>query len=271
MTERDVVAATPSPRTRTTLAADLRHLGLAQGATVLVHCSLSALGWVSGGAVAVVEALRDALGPAGTLVMPAQSADLTDPGTWRSPAVPLAWQQPVRDSLPAYDPRTTPSRGMGAVAELFRTWPGVRRSSHPVFSFAALGPQADRITREQPLEDPFGEASPLGCLDYVGADILLLGVGFDRCTAFHLAERRAWPDRTPVREGSPVLVNGERRWMRYTVPPLDPGPFPAAGAFLADAGICRTGLVGSASSYLFPVGPALHAVVALWQAGTRKG
>ncbi|GAA0577156.1 hypothetical protein GCM10009416_14700 [Craurococcus roseus] len=60
--EAVAIASTPCPRTREGLGADLRRLGLSAGDTVLVHCSLHAIGWVSGGAVAVVEALRDALG-----------------------------------------------------------------------------------------------------------------------------------------------------------------------------------------------------------------
>src|SRR5690348_12498797 len=52
------------------LAADLRHLGLAPGMTVLVHSSLSRLGHVVGGAEAVVDALVTAVAPGGTVLFP---------------------------------------------------------------------------------------------------------------------------------------------------------------------------------------------------------
>src|SRR5919107_1333271 len=74
---------TPPPTgplvTRDDIAAQLRLLGVQAGETLLVHSSLSSLGWVNGGSVAVVRGLLDALGPEGTLVVPTQTGDLSDP------------------------------------------------------------------------------------------------------------------------------------------------------------------------------------------------
>ncbi|WP_459697883.1 AAC(3) family N-acetyltransferase [Acidisoma sp. C75] len=263
--EAAVVAATPAPRTRESLARDLRCLGLSAGGTVLVHCSLRSIGWVCGGATAVILALQDVLTGAGTLVMPAHSTQLTDPAGWQVPAVPLAWHDEIRATLPAYDPRTTPTRGMGAVAEQFRTWPGVRRSLHPALSFAALGPEAARITRDQPLDDPFGDGSPLAALYGLGAQILLIGVGFERCTALHLAERRAWPDRPRLAAGAPIMVEGRRCWVSTMAPPVDAAAFPAAGLRLIEAGLVRTGDLGSARCLFMPMAPVVDAAGALWR------
>lgn len=63
--------------TRGTIAAGLRELGVRSDDTLLVHSSLSSLGWVCGGPVAVVQGLLDALGPDGTLVVPTQTGDLS--------------------------------------------------------------------------------------------------------------------------------------------------------------------------------------------------
>ena len=67
------VLSSRTPVTRRRLAADLRELGLREGATAMVHNSMRSLGWVVGGSQAVVEALLDCLGPAGTLCVPSRT------------------------------------------------------------------------------------------------------------------------------------------------------------------------------------------------------
>ncbi|MFC7484654.1 aminoglycoside N(3)-acetyltransferase [Luedemannella flava] len=172
------------------LGADLRRLGVRPGDTVLAHTSLSSLGWVCGGAVAVVQALLDVLGENGTLVVPAQTANNRDPSLWSDPAVDEADWPAIRANLPAFDPAITPSHRMGVIAEQVRTWPGARRSDHPQTSFAAVGARAEELMADHRLTSPLGEHSPLARLEEADARILLLGVGMAVCTSFHLAEYR---------------------------------------------------------------------------------
>jgi aminoglycoside 3-N-acetyltransferase len=95
--EKDLIDRTPEPRTRQSLAKDLRRLGLETGAVAIVHSSLSSLGWVCGASVAVVQALMDVITPSGTLVMPAHSGEYSDPANWEHPPVPDSWQGPIRE------------------------------------------------------------------------------------------------------------------------------------------------------------------------------
>lgn len=80
MAESDVIEkSVDGPVVHERLVSDLRRLGIETGMTLLVHCSLSSIGWVVGGPVTVVKALLECIGPRGTLVMPTHSGDLSDP------------------------------------------------------------------------------------------------------------------------------------------------------------------------------------------------
>ena len=250
MSETNAIGKANAPRTRQSLAADLRLLGLEAGVTVLVHSSLSSLGWVSGGPVAVVQALMDVLTPSSTLVMPTHSGDLSDPARWENPPVPQSWWQTIRDTMPAFDPRYTPTRGMGSIVETFRKWPGVLRSAHPAMSFAAWGRHAQLITAGHDLDYPLGEASPLARIYDLDGWVLLLGVGYDSNTSYHLAEYRA-PGAEPDILGAPVLVEGQRQWVEYKDIDIDSQIFPDIGAKMEEVVPLSLGQVGSAQSRYF--------------------
>lgn len=247
--------AAPRPVTRARLAADLTGLGLGPGSIVMVHTSLRSLGWVVGGEQTVLDALRDAVGVDGTIVMPAQSWQLCDPAFLQDQ--PADWWQTIRDNLPVYDPDITPTRTMGVVAELFRTIPGTLRSTHPHRSIAANGPAAATITAVHDLDSPAGERSPLRALYDLGASVLLLGTTPATLTALHLAEQRAtWPGRHLVRNGAALMRDGARRWVSWDELWPEDDDFPdVVEAFTAGGGDCRAGTVGDALSQLIAVRP----------------
>jgi aminoglycoside 3-N-acetyltransferase len=239
------------PFTRSTLARDLARLGVAADSVVMVHSSLSRLGWVAGGAQAVVLALLDAVGPGGTVVVPTHSTHLTDPAGWKHPPVDPAWWDTIREETPGYDAALTPTRSMGAVVECFRHLPGVRRSNHPTVSVAAVGPLRDEIVGRHELAYGLGEGSPLARLYDFDATVLLLGVGHANNTSLHLGEYRAhYHSKRWVTQASPVMVEGERRWVRW--PDLDPddSDFEALGAAFAATGQETIGPIGAGTARL---------------------
>lgn len=248
--EADAIQRVDDPVTVDSLVDDLRGLGVDPGGTVLVHSSLSALGWVVGGAPAVVDALRTAVTDAGTLVMPTFTPQYADPAGWENPPVPAEWAASVRGSMPPFRPLITPTRGVGAIPECFRTYPDVVRGEHPEVSFAAWGRDAASVATDHRLDDGLGEGSPLARLYERDADVLLLGVGHAVNTSFHLAEYRAAVETGRVTNEAPVRRGGERVRVEYGDVDRDAGDFPDLGAdFEREVG-STLGTVGAADARL---------------------
>jgi aminoglycoside 3-N-acetyltransferase len=242
-----------APATVASLAQDLRNLGPVEGATVLVHSSLSALGWVVGGAEAVVLALEKALGPEGTLMMPAYSENAPEPSLWKNPPVPEMWWATIRKEWPPFDADLSPAIRLGAIAETFRKQRGTVRSFHPNHSFCARGPNARRLLDEHSLDESLGESSPLARLYDLSGWILLLGVDHSSNSSFHLAEyRAAWPgkhERRPLKARMVREQSVEEVLIRDL--DLDSDDFGKLGEeFDRVPGAVRTGLVAYAEARL---------------------
>ena len=237
--------------TRESLATQLRALGVTAGGVVLVHTSYKSLGFVVGGPQAAVEALLDAAGPEGTIVVPTHTPDNSDPESWSNPPVSPAWWEPIRRGSPGFDVDRTPaSRYMGRLAELVRTWPGALRSGHPQVSFAAVGRRAAEIVRDHSLADGLGEPSPLGAVYRLDGQVLLLGCGHDTNTSLHLAETRR-PHPPQLAAGASVRgADGVARWTRWTEVDVDASDFDRIGADFEKEDGATLGPVGAATARL---------------------
>ncbi|PKM58300.1 MAG: AAC(3) family N-acetyltransferase [Firmicutes bacterium HGW-Firmicutes-3] len=208
----------------------LKEVEIVKGNTVMVHVSLSSMGFVCGGPQIVIEALLEAVGPEGTIMMPSQSWKNLDPETGVHWEEPKAWWQAIRENWPAYDKKITPTNTMGAVAEMFRQWPGAFRSDHPARSVAAVGKNAEYLTQDHDLSNIFGEGSPIDKLYHLDGKVLLMGVSYDKSTSIHLADAKAaYPSKHTIRESSAIRLDGKREWVTYETLYVDGEDFQEIG------------------------------------------
>ncbi|MBY9004876.1 MAG: AAC(3) family N-acetyltransferase [Candidatus Lokiarchaeota archaeon] len=214
--EFDIVKNTTKPNTAGSFKKDLISLGLKEGEILIVHSSLSKMGWTVGGPVALIDALMDLITPKGTLIMPTFTSGNTEPSEWQYPPVPEEWWSSIREYIPAFHPDKIPTRGMGSIPETFRKYPNVIRSNHPTTSFAAWGKYAKKIVKNHPLENDLGLDSPLGKIYELDGQILLLGVPHLNNSSLHLAEYLCeYPGKEYITIGSAIYVNKKRRWVTW--------------------------------------------------------
>jgi aminoglycoside 3-N-acetyltransferase len=219
------------------------------GDHVLVHAALRRVGRVLGGADAILDALRIAVGPKGTVL------GYTD---WDGQDDVEAYPD-LRDDAPVFDPLASRAiRENGFFPEMLRTTPGARRSGNPGASMAAIGARAEWFTADHALDYGYGPASPLGKLVEAGGKTLMLGAPLDTMTLLHHAEHLAdfSPKRirhyvTPMREGDRTV------WRHFeefdTTEPPEGLPDDYFAAIVADflrTGRGARGRVGEASSVL---------------------
>ena len=165
-------------RKKDEIVAQLAALGLRHGDIVMTHASLRRVGPIEGGAAALIEAQRAAVGAAGTLLMVLSATDDT------------------------FDARTSPVdvTELGWLAETFRTHPGVVVSDHPASRFGALGIAAVALLEPTPLHDYYGPGSVLERFTNRGGKVLRLGANPDTVTLTHYAEYLAdLPHKNRVR------------------------------------------------------------------------
>lgn len=229
-----------APATRTSLAEELRSLGVRAGAPLMIHSSLRRVGPVVGGAEALLGALVDATRPGGTLIM-ILGADLSVP----------------------FDAKTTPVdvEEMGVLGEVFRQHPEVRVNDHAAARYGALGPASWTLLEPSPLHDYHGPGSVLERFTDAGGMVLRLGANVDTVTLTHWAEYLAQvPDKRRVKLRYTRADTGEQ-WIESLddtdgIREWPPGDyFPQIWLDFLAAGHARRGAVGRSVAELFDAQP----------------
>ena len=195
--------------TESQLLNTFRSLGIKEGDTLLVHSSLSKIGFVENGPKTVVDALLNAVGTNGHLLMPT------------SPNASLQYDY-IRE-LEVFDVANSPSR-LGVITEYFRKLPEVKRSAHPTEPVACVGPEADYFTEGHFGElTPYTAKSPFYRVSERGGKILYMGVTLDNAgTNLHTLEDAVADFEYPVYHEDVFDVkvrfeNGEEREMKTRV------------------------------------------------------
>ena len=244
--------------TRAALAAGLARLGVQPGDALFIHSSLKSLGYVEGGAAAVIGALQDAVGPQGTLLLPTY---YLPGGTLRAACATPGY---------VFDARRHGTH-MGRLPEAFLACGDIHRSIHPTHSVSAWGRHAAWLTEgHHRAPSIFGAGSPwqrfLGCQN---AKVLGLGISMGPVTFYHALEDAmgdAFP--VPVWEGPTAqlacLDHDGRRWevpVRPYAPAIaqrridQPGRGDLRDYFEREfdaAGLRVNGQVGDAASWCIP-------------------
>jgi len=246
----------------------MKALGVRPGDILMVHCSLSSLGYVVGGADTVVIALLEVVGASGTLVaMTGWEHDPYHLNQW-----PAALQDAYRRDPPHFDPEVSEAvREYGRIPERIRTWPGARHSTHAEARFSAIGKAAKWITENQPWDHPGGPDSPLAKLVEADGSVLMLGAPLETLTVLHHAEELAKvPNKRLVTYSAPLRTPSGIEWREVHDIDTSEGAFPyeqvvgardgfeVIGEEALAGGIGNAGQVGESRSYLFPARPLVE-------------
>lgn len=209
------------------LVTQLRTLGVRPGSVLLVHTSFRNVGPLDGGPDELIDALIEAVGPDGTVVMPSWTGDDDEP----------------------FDQTVTPCREhLGIVADTFWRRPGVLRGNHP-FAVAAVGAQAEYVTSAPFVLPPHAKDSGVARVHDLGGWVLLLGVDHDSNTTIHFAELTAG---VPYWQACSITIleNGRPKRIHYGENDHCCRRFNMAGEWLRERGLQREGAVGNAHAML---------------------
>jgi len=240
----------------TDILADLHTAGIKPGDGLFVHSSLSQIGYVVGGPRTLIQALLHTVGSQGLICMPGFSVDAYDPTEIHDLKIDVSRRDHIKQQVPGFDAALSSVRQNGSVPEAFRSWPGVVRSPHPTSSVLLFGHDAAKLSiPHDPYDWATGPDTPWGRLRSRNPmKILLIGVGWNRCSALHAAESMATYKRTVVRKIK--LGHGpDAPWIEAPDVSDDLDTlFPLVGTEWEKTGNVRTGKIGNAEYKLTDYG-----------------
>ncbi len=234
------------------------------GMILEVHSSMSQFGYVIGGAQAVNDALLEAIGHEGTLMMPLHCSTNSEPTYWQNPPIPYELIEKVRENIPAFDKKNFETSHMGVIPENLRRRSGAIISNHPAVAHVSYGKFAKYISNRHSFHFPLGMESPIGRIAELHGYVLLMGCSYDNCTLFHLAEE-VTKSRAVKLEGSAVESSGMRLWKKYLTSDYDVSEFIEIGKKLESQNKVHIFQIGNATCRLFKIRDAVNEAILHYQ------
>lgn len=221
------------------------------GDIMVIHSSAGAVGKVAGGVITMLKAIKEAVTPEGTILMPVFSS-------------------PREDHI--FKMARTPSR-VGLLTEALRRNKEAVRSRHPTHSFSAWGRRAVELTANHDKTSAVGIGSPLHLAADAGADVMMIGCTLTTCTLVHLGEamiRVPYLGKVsyPGYDTTLTLVDtdGSTQEFRLYDNPGDGSGFGAVQTEMEKRGQIRTGKFGDAAVLRFSAKDCLAATIDLLRA-----
>jgi aminoglycoside 3-N-acetyltransferase len=237
--------------TQEDLIDQIKASGIQAGDVLELHTSLKSMGFILGGANAILEAFLHVLTHEGTLVMAAQAWDNSEPAYFEHPPIAIDLYEQLRNHHPIFQGKQEDIHKMGALAQVMQRHNQVYISNHPQVAMMAIGKHAKWITQEHKLEDMFSERSPLGRLRELKAKVLLIGVDYDACTAMHLGEHLSGVRPIGI-QGSRILVKDKMIWEKFLTYMYDSDDFKAIGVSMESNGLVQQARFAQANTKLIP-------------------
>ena len=209
----------------------LKNIGIQNGDVLEVHASLKSIGYVLGGANALLDAILDTIGFEGTLIMSAHSSGNSEPAYFQNPPVDISLYDKVRENTPSFKGKFDDLSGMGLLAQALQKRPSVYFSNHPQVSMMAHGKHAKWITQSHPLNDMFGLKSPLAKMVELKTKVILFGVEYNSCTGMHLGEYLS-QKRPIIIQGSRMIVGSKEDWVKFLSYDFDSDEFVQVGRLM---------------------------------------
>ena len=169
-----------------------KKLGIKQGMDLVVHSSLSRIGYLVNGPKDILDALSEIVNlKKGTIILPTHTSQISDPRQWSKGGFSKAEKEKIRLNMSCFDKKFTLPSNRGILSNYILNYKNAYRSDHPLNSFCGIGKNAKKIMSQHSLFEPESINSPLGKLYINRGYVLLIGVKLNKCTAIHLAENIA--------------------------------------------------------------------------------